>query len=221
MAQKSPDDISSMQRHVIKLVKDMELSMKSALKVGGIAGLSGILVGSFWGIARSAHPVVFAVGLGIQSFTLGTTSWASRDAILRFWGEVKVSPGDRVSASGMAGCFGGGCLGLLNSFAARRKGIVIPAMNAALFGLSFAAGQKVYNIMDARRLARMDRPVAEKRSWMDSKWSPITILTNEKYEERLEAQLLRVDAEIAIIDENIQALRSQKPARTGSEEASD
>lgn len=37
--------------------------------------------------------------------------------------------------------------------------------------------------------------------------------SNEQYVERLNKALLRIDAEIAIIDEDIEALRSQDAAR--------
>lgn len=47
-------------------------------------------------------------------------------------------------------------------------------------------------------------------SWLDSKWSPLKKLTDQEYESLLEEKLLRLDAEIALIDDNIAALRTKK-----------
>lgn len=50
-------------------------------------------------------------------------------------------------------------------------------------------------------------PSAPKRSWLESKWVPITPLSDQQYAEFLEDKILKAEAEIAIIDENIDALR--------------
>ena len=47
-----------------------------------------------------------------------------------------------------------------------------------------------------------------KSSWLDSKWSPMKRLTDKEYEEKLEEKILRLEAEIAIINENIESLRA-------------
>ena len=47
----------------------------------------------------------------------------------------------------------------------------------------------------------------EKTSWMASKWSPMKQLTDQEYENILEERLLRLNAEIAVIDENIASLK--------------
>ena len=46
--------------------------------------------------------------------------------------------------------------------------------------------------------------------YLASRWSPVTPLTDRQYEKMLEEKLLKVDAEIAIIDENIQEIRNKK-----------
>lgn len=211
MAQKAPDDMRPKEGHADRLSNNVAQIMKPALKVGGVTGLSGLFLGSFWGIARSSHPGIFALESGVYSFTLGTTFWASRTSILRVWGESKVTPGDKVLASGMAGFVGGCCFGLTRRFAFIRRDL----FNAVLFSLFFAGGQKIYNIVDARQLQQQKarKPVSEKKSLFDSKWNPMQRFSNEQYVERLNKALLRIDAEIAIIDEDIEALRSQDAAR--------
>lgn len=42
-----------------------------------------------------------------------------------------------------------------------------------------------------------------------SKWSPMSILTDEQYEEMLQEKLLRVEAEIAMVDDRIEAMKKQ------------
>lgn len=43
----------------------------------------------------------------------------------------------------------------------------------------------------------------------DSKYSPMKVLSDEEYEKILREKLVRVDAEIALVDEDIKKMRSQ------------
>jgi len=177
-----------------------------ALQAGGLSGMSGILVGAFAGVIRSSTPILFALASGIQWFTLGTTFWASRGFILQAWGKEKVTPQEKISASAVAGGIGGTAGGLLRG----RRNVIPGAIMFAIFG---AAGQALYNVADARQ-SRQSRWVESgekpKNSWLDSKWSPLKVLTDTEYEDMLQEKLLRVNAEIALIDENIEALRAQE-----------
>lgn len=60
----------------------------------------------------------------------------------------------------------------------------------------------------------------KKSSWMDSKWSPVTRLSDEKYESILEEKLLSIEADIAIIDESLVALKAQKVAEEAAKQPS-
>jgi hypothetical protein len=55
-----------------------------------------------------------------------------------------------------------------------------------------------------------------KTSWLDSKWSPLQRLSDKDYMDKIEEKILRLNAEIAIIDENIAALKesSQPPVKS-------
>lgn len=55
-----------------------------------------------------------------------------------------------------------------------------------------------------------------KTSWLSSKWSPVTPLTDKEYENILEEKILKIDAEIAIVDERIAALRASKQGKLPS-----
>ncbi len=83
---------------------------------------------------------------------------------------------------------------------------------AIMFALFGATGQYLYNIADARKSARATKPESTKSSWLDSKWSPMKVLSDQEYENMLREKLLRVNAEIALVDENIEALRAQERA---------
>ncbi|PSS12961.1 hypothetical protein M430DRAFT_143450 [Amorphotheca resinae ATCC 22711] len=174
-----------------------------ALQVGGLSGMSGILVGTFAGILRSTTtPALFALASGIQWFTLGSAFTASREVVLQAWGKDKVTPRDKVSASAIAGGVGGTAGGLL-----RGPKNIIPG--AIMFALCGAAGQTLYNRADARN-AEPQASESKKSSWLNSKWSPMKVLTDSEYENMLQEKLLRVNVEIALIDESIEKLRAQE-----------
>ena len=96
-----------------------------------------------------------------------------------------------------------------------------------MFGLFGFAGQKGYNFLDkknseeveeeAQMVARGER----KKNWMeriaDSKWSPMEALTDERYEDMLQEKLLKIEAEIAIIDDKIEGFRRKAKEQAQSQ----
>lgn len=48
----------------------------------------------------------------------------------------------------------------------------------------------------------------EEDSWFRSKWSPLKKLTDQEYIDMMEEKILRVEADIALIDERITELKS-------------
>ncbi|KAI9716326.1 MAG: hypothetical protein M1812_005391 [Candelaria pacifica] len=92
-----------------------------------------------------------------------------------------------------------------------RRNVIPGTMMFSIFGL---IGQSIFNILDAKQLetqkTALDTNTHEKSFWQrvaDSKWSPMKVLTDGEYEVMLREKLLRVDAEIAIIDQNISSLK--------------
>ena len=70
-----------------------------------------------------------------------------------------------------------------------------------------AASQAAVNAFD-----RPERKASEaKKGWLHSKWSPITPLTDQQYERVLEEQILKINVEIALIDESIASLQASEP----------
>jgi hypothetical protein len=96
----------------------------------------------------------------------------------------------------------------LTIFAGGPRNIIPGAIMFTLFG---AAGQALYNSADARnsaQVATMEKDL--KNSWLNSKWSPMKVLSDKEYENMLREKLLRVNAEIELVDESIEALRAQE-----------
>jgi hypothetical protein len=81
----------------------------------------------------------------------------------------------------------------------------------AIFG---AVGQAVYNRADARNSELAEKEKSKKKnSFLNSKWSPMKVLSDSEYESMLREKLLRVNAQISLVDENIEALRAQERER--------
>ena len=71
-----------------------------------------------------------------------------------------------------------------------------------MLGVAAAAGQGVFNIVEG-----FEFKLTPEGGWLASKYSPLTPIPEEDYIKRLEAALLSVDAEIAILDDKISAAR--------------
>jgi hypothetical protein len=91
-----------------------------------------------------------------------------------------------------------------------------------VFAMLGGAGQTIYNLADSRHGTYSNSPAKldTKSRWLDSKWSPVKVLSDDEYEGMLQEKLLRVKAEIALIDENIveqQKHAAKKKALTSEE----
>lgn len=82
---------------------------------------------------------------------------------------------------------------------------VLPAI--AVSALSGAGGQQILNKM-AAHAASAD----ENKGWSLLSLLPLTKLTDQEYEEKLEEKILKFEASIALIDESIAALEAQRHA---------
>ncbi|KAL8748767.1 MAG: hypothetical protein Q9199_008071 [Rusavskia elegans] len=214
-----------------------------SLKAGALSGASGLVIGGVAGIVRSSTPGLFAIASGLQCAALGTTYYATRGAILQAWQVTASSPPqDRIYPSTIAGGITGGTVGGLT----RGRANIVPGM--IMFSLFGFAGQYIYNALDARHhnyygplptattqtkpttgethegiQAQDARP--EEPLWkrvLNSKWSPMKVLSDEQYERMLREKLLRVEAELAIVDEDVEKLkRREEKARKGGKDGTD
>lgn len=99
-----------------------------------------------------------------------------------------------------------------------------------MFGLFGFVGQKGYNFLDKKNTeelqedARLAAKGEKKKNFMERiaemKWSPMEVLTDDRYEEMLQEKLLKLEAEIAIIDDKIEAFK-QKAREMAAKEAQD
>ena len=74
-----------------------------------------------------------------------------------------------------------------------------------MFSLFGAGGQAAMNSYHRRRELN---PEKKGGGFLASKWSPVTPLSDQEYEAMLEEKLLRVEAEMAIIDDQINELKA-------------
>ncbi|KAI0539834.1 hypothetical protein GGR58DRAFT_462951 [Xylaria digitata] len=179
-----------------------QISAKS-LQTGMLTGGLGLLFGAGTGIIRSAPPTLFALFAGLQWFTLGSSYMASRGLLCHAWGgEENLSSSDLVKVGGVAGGVSGMTGGMI-----RGPRNILPGM--LCFGALGAGGSYLSQLFRGTE----SRP---KTSWLDSKWSPMQRLSDEDYMDKVEEKILQLDAEIAIIDENVASLKASSTSSTSS-----
>jgi hypothetical protein len=150
----------------------------------------------------------------------------NRTGLLNWWNITRGAPvyprddlnpslSDKVRASTMAGGLTGFNLGLL--FRGPRN--VIPG--TIMFSLFGWLGQHGYNYLDARNSSDLQQQAVLKEKGEDkpkesfmykiakSKWSPMSVLSDEEYVNMMQEKMLRVEADIAVIDDKIEAFRKK------------
>ncbi|KAI1168561.1 hypothetical protein F5B18DRAFT_184991 [Nemania serpens] len=181
-----------------------QIAAKS-LQTGMVTGGIGLLIGAGSGIMRSAPPTIFALFAGLQWFTLGSSYMASRDLLCHAWGgRENMSTSDLVTASGVAG----GVSGMLGGMIRGPRNI----LPGVLFFGTLGAGTSFLSQLTGAESKT-------KTSWLDSKFSPVQRLSDKDYIEKIEEKILRLDAEIAIIDESIASLKKPSQSPTASVES--
>ncbi|MCJ1368064.1 hypothetical protein MMC16_007203 [Acarospora aff. strigata] len=145
--------------------------------------------------------------------------------ILRASDGQGIKPSDRIYASCIAGGFAGGSTAALMSKPSESPSAMLDAdaekggranimPGTLMFSLFGFVGQAIFNSLDARQIARTSvglgdssRPGSFWRRLGESKWTPVKVLSDEEYENMLQEKLLKVIAEIAIIDEKVEKLK--------------
>ncbi|KAI1393845.1 uncharacterized protein F4822DRAFT_386121 [Hypoxylon trugodes] len=186
----------------------MEIGKKS-LQTGALTGGIGLVVGAGSGIVRSAPPALFALFAGLQWFALGSSYMASRSLLWHAWGgEENLSRSGLVAASGIAGGVSGMVGGMF-----RGPRNIIPGI--LVFGTLGTTSTYITQVYKTTFRANESKP---KSGWLDSKYSPLQRLSDRDYEEKLEEKILRIDAEISLIDDSIASLRASNNDSTKSNE---
>lgn len=151
-----------------------------------------------------------------SSYTDPIVFYLATRAIILYNYYPNLSPKDRLKASAFAGGITGGAIGGLS----RGPRNIIPG--TIMFTLFGSLGQTVFNVLDARhskqvaidiQAAAEGKTQARKRFWervAEMKWSPLTVVSDEDYGNMLKEKLLRVEAEIALVDEEMERLRGEE-----------
>lgn len=123
---------------------------------------------------------------------------------------------DRLTASTFAGGVTGGTIGGL--FRGPRN--VIPG--TIMFTLFGYLGQTVYEALDTRhseqvvldiQAAAEGKKRDRKHFWeriAEMKWSPLTAVSDEDYRNMLEEKLLSIEAEITVVDEEVERVKGEE-----------
>ncbi|KAK2776987.1 hypothetical protein FQN53_002453 [Emmonsiellopsis sp. PD_33] len=187
--------------------------VKNAMKIGALSGTSGLLFGGITGIIRSPNPVIHSISAGIHWFAFGASFWWLRSNILRVQFEDKPTPGQRGVASAVSSGLAGGAI----SYSIHRR--FVPG--AVIFSLGGFLGQKTYDVIDGWQVARENKPQKPMgQRILESRWLPLRPLSDEQYMSMLDEKLLGINAEIAIIDEKIEALRNVEASSSSSSASS-
>lgn len=96
-----------------------------------------------------------------------------------------------------------------------------------MFSIFGFAGQTIYNHLDARHTLRIEAVISSSnlalkasitanlekpafwQSLLSKKYSPMKILSDAEYESILQERLLRIEAEIALLDERIDQVKHE------------
>ncbi|KAG6364955.1 hypothetical protein INS49_006560 [Diaporthe citri] len=175
-----------------------------SVQLGAAAGACGMLFGATSGIIRGVKtPVLFSLVSGFQWFGISSVFYGTRKLVIARYGpEHNVTPAQKVGASAIAGAVSVVPVGLL----LRGPRSILPG--AIVFSLLGAGGQFASN-----RWSGPENSPKKSSGWFTSKWSPMTKLSDEDYKTMLEEKILRVEADLAILDENRAALVAEEESR--------
>ena len=161
--------------------------------------------------SRACNGSVWVLFTGVRQQTSAAISLSSnfpgsRSALLEA-SDSRVNQPPQASA--LAGALSGGVVGALT----RGRRNVLPG--ALVFGALGYAGQKAYSYADDLQYKRTTEPTpAEARESLwdrmaKSRWMPLQKMEDAEYERRLQEKLLEIDAELAVLEDDIRSLREQ------------
>ncbi|KAJ2905774.1 hypothetical protein MKZ38_004451 [Zalerion maritima] len=129
----------------------------------------------------------------ISAYTgLGTVS---RRSLISQWGGEEATLNQKTTISAISGGIAAAASGALRGIKHIRGG-VFP------FVLIGGVGQYLYGSFEAVT-------IKPKEGWLASKYSPLKRIPDEEYAKMLEEKLLGVEADIALLDEKIEAARAR------------
>lgn len=162
--------------------------------------LGGTLAAAY-ATLKGHNAVLWTVAAGGQSFVLGSTFWATRIVLKKsFSNSAEVTLREDLLYSTVAGAVAGGVGGSLRSRANIAPGMLV----MGTVGLGGTAIVKA--VYSSPQLFETRKPILARLA--ETSWWPLRSLSDEEYKHELSEKALALEAEIAIIDENIAALRA-------------
>ncbi|KAG8530234.1 uncharacterized protein KY384_004734 [Bacidia gigantensis] len=218
-----------------------------SLTFGLASGLTGAAFGSIYGLYRSHNPKLFTFGSGIYCTLLGSTFHYSRSQILLHRPlsthtsrsqppSHPPSHFDLLTSSTLGGAISGSLISTLiparkastRGPLARIAGKAVPG--AAQMALLGWAGQRAWVWVDGRHTQHVEREVEEKRQveagekekvgWRQNvklDWLGLKKLSDEEYAGMLTEKVLKLEVEVALIDEEIEKIRLEEQEREKEE----
>ncbi|KAJ9612875.1 hypothetical protein H2200_002816 [Cladophialophora chaetospira] len=169
-----------------------------SLYVGAATGACGAAYGNIAGtLIQTSSPLAYTSLAATQWFTAGSTFFYCRSVLLS--GPLSRDSGlHKVAASGIAGS----CSGAVASAFLPRGSLVTGSI---MLGVAAALSQAGLNTMEG------STPFSGMASGITSRiaaLSPMKSLSDKEYEDLLRDKLLKVDVEIAVLDDQIADLRA-------------
>ena len=195
-------------------------------------------MGGTIGILRGRNPLLRAIAGGLQNFTSGAVFWGVRRSLLTAGRETPIvanrdgaahgddvrgdgarvltsspspTPDDaeKLRASVIAGAVAGGTTGLL--FMGRSN--FLPGI--VMFALFGGGGQMAVSRWGAgdEEEEGHDQTARRGRAWRwlgERSWVPFRMLGDEEYAGMLREKMMRVDAEVELLDEKLAALEKEE-----------
>ncbi|KIW21258.1 hypothetical protein PV08_01838 [Exophiala spinifera] len=180
----------------------------SSLAVGVGTGAVGIAYGGVAGtILSTPNPLLYPTYSGLQWFCAGTTFFYCRSILLAD-PKTRQQPLHVVAASGLSG-FGAGAVA--GTFL--RRTAVIPG--GVMLGVLAATSQTVLNMNGGSfELNFNEIPLRLQRGIANL--MPMQSLSDKEYEELLTSKLLKIEAQISLLDDQIADLREASQQQNSS-----
>lgn len=84
-----------------------------------------------------------------------------------------------------------------------------------MFSLFGYLGQTTYSKVSSPRDVSAEPKMGFWKRMSEKSWSPVKVMSNEEYAELLKEKMMKVDVEIALLDDKIAALREQAKEEDG------
>jgi len=175
-----------------------------SLYVGGAVGACGAAYGGIVGtLIQSSRPLAFTTLASSQWFCTGTTFFYCRSILLS--GPLDQERGlHKVAAGGVAGS----CSGIVAAaFLPRPISPGSVVSGSIILGVLATVSQAVANTMQgSTSMSGLSTGLRKKLA----AWSPMKSLSDQEYEDLLLNKLIKVEAEIAVLDDQIADIRGAR-----------